>query len=669
MEIAAVKVMGAGKSGLEALPWFVKEFKEQGYSRLNPLGLDHDQGTIRKTIEDIKRVVGDDLGDQFCRPIHMEGGSADNLLNTINPEAYAGSGMADNPARIGAWCRAELQEHCNETLQEWIRYSREHRTDFNSPDDLFLVVIPYCPEGPTSGTIGMYLGAMLRQTFANVGKASQLLVCGVELCPPIIYGQNNGLGLAAANNLFRGYVARREMMQGVPITDKAEETECRNKCFDVNLVFDGGAELGTDISIEGVWLAMDRAAAQATALLFKGAANDGDVKEAVNMLKWKGGRWEVNLMHVVSDRKYSPVLRCHFYQRQLPWNSDQEWWRGASPENKRKEFVSVVGEMENDLRHEKNDDVKHWFDVIKARADRLSKLKPGRWDGIPGRGGKHAKEVQNRLEAVRSEGQKLYDDIQSLYPAGEKTKYPDEPYCVNVRLSDSIRRSIIKGEAPDAIAAMVGPTGQASLQNILKDQIAGRYLKRGDCDHLDHNSHAFFEQIMTVSVMKEDASTPGESSNWGLRPPDKDFKYCLAREHQGGAGSFGAMKYRMDAPLYWTPRELTYDVPVEYTLLVVARVREQDGFKDVYNYPKMEDYHGEITANESELKLRHHYYGVRPPQPDDDLWAEPSPGTEQAIDQEPEPLSGEEVTPGEQNVHQPNGTATAGTKPAEGANG
>ena len=680
MEIAAVKVMGAGKSGLEALPWFVKEFKERGYRRMSPLGLDHDQGTIRKTLDDIKRVVGEDLGDQVCRLIQMEGGPADNLLNTINPEAYAGSGMADNPARIGAWCRVELQERCNETLQEWIRYSREHRTDFNSPDDLLLVVVPYCPEGPTSGTIGMYLGAMLRKTFDAADWGSRLLVCGVELCPPIVYEQNKDLGLAAANNLFRGYVARQEMMRGVPTTANASDTEYRSKCFDVNLVFDGGAELGTDISIEGVWPAMDRAAAQATALLFKGAASNGDIKEGIDMLKWKGGRWELNLMHVVSDREYSPAVRCHLYRRRLPWNdsdSIQKWWHGLNPEQKRQEFIRSVEEMENDLRQEKNDEVKHWFNEIKAHADRLSELKPGRLDKIPGGGRKHAKAVQNRLETVRSVDQEVYDGIQNSDQAGNENKYPDEPYCVNVRLSGSIRRSIIEGESPDDIASMVGPTGRASLQNILKDQIARRYLKRGDCDHLEHNSHAFFEQITIVSVMNEDASKPGENPNWGLCPPDKDFKYCLSREHQGGAGSFGTMKYAMNAPLYWKPRELSHDIPVEYSILVAARVREQDGFKDVYNYQEMREHHDGIAARESDLKLYHHYYGIRPPQPGEDLWAEPA---EQAVDDdEAMPLNAEQgtdVPPSNGNEYRQilqergaNGVPVTGSKPADGVNG
>lgn len=670
MAIAAVKVVAAGKSGLEALPWFVKEFKGLGYRLLDPLGLDHDEDTIGQTLEYIKRVVGEDLDDKVCRRFQMESGPADYLLRNINPEAHK-RGMEDNPARIGAWCRAQLQDYCAETLREWNQDSREHRTAFAAHTDKLLVVIPYCPEGPTSGTIGMYLGAMLRETFTEAGRGGQLLVCGVELCPPIAYGHEGDLGIAASNNLFRGYIARQEVMRGVPTTVNVDDTDYR-KCFDINLVFDGGAELGTGVSIEGVWLAMDRAAAQATALLFKGAASDQDVMEAVNMLNWKGGRWELNLMHVVSDREYSPAVRCHLYRRRLPWNdsdSIQKWWHGLSPEQKRQEFVRSVDELENGLRQEKNDGVNRWFKEIKAYADRLSEMKPSRWDKFPGGGRKHAKEVQNLLDAVRSLDEEICKEIQSADNAGDKTKYPDEPYCVNVRLSDSIRRSIIEGEAPDAIAKMVGPGGQASLRGIFKEQIAERYLKRTDCDHLKYNSDAFFEQILTVSIMKEEASTPGESPNWGLRPSDKDIKYYLARKHQGAAGAFGAMKYAMKVPLYWKPRDLTYDIPVEYTLLVVARVREQDGFKDVYNYQKMEDHHGEIAAKESELKLYHHYYGVRPPQPGEDLWARPPLGTEQAVDQEPEPLSGEEVTPGEQNVHQPNGTATAGTKPAEGANG
>ena len=381
MAIAAVKVMASGKAGLEAMPYFVTEFIGQRYSCLPPLGLDHDETVISEAKRHTQELVGDkswannQAEPEICRRIEPDrNGRADFLLNTINPQSMD-AGLADSPARLAAWCRVQLQEICNDVFAEWTEYYNEYRPEGTSEADPLLVVIPYCPEGPTSGTIGMYLGAMLRKTFEQEGNGRRLLVCGVELCPPIDVSPSDELTYAAGRNVFRGYVARQEVRQGLPLGDQPDDTDYR-KCFDINLIFDGSAETEErGIRPAGVWRSMDRAAAQAAALLFKGAANDRDVMESVNMLKERGP-WEATLVHVVSDREYSPALRCQRYRRQLPWHSISDWWYGKGrTSDKKVEFINAIASMEPQIEQEPDDDIRHWFSEVKKHVSPLEGMK------------------------------------------------------------------------------------------------------------------------------------------------------------------------------------------------------------------------------------------------------------------------------------------------------
>ena len=60
MAIGAVRVMAAGKAGLESLPFFVDELLAQGIPQLAPWAIDHDQDEIDSLVSRTRgRVRGD----------------------------------------------------------------------------------------------------------------------------------------------------------------------------------------------------------------------------------------------------------------------------------------------------------------------------------------------------------------------------------------------------------------------------------------------------------------------------------------------------------------------------------------------------------------------------------------------------------------------------------
>ena len=61
----------------------------------------------------------------------------------------------------------------------------------------------------------------------------------------------------AVQNAFRGFVARQELLEGVPLSEKSDEDD-RFQCFDINIVFDGGTARSATTSREAAWGALDR---------------------------------------------------------------------------------------------------------------------------------------------------------------------------------------------------------------------------------------------------------------------------------------------------------------------------------------------------------------------------------------------------------------------------
>ena len=326
MAIGAARVMAAGKAGLESLPFFVDELMAQDIPQLAPWALDHSQDEIDKLhAMTQERVAGSwqSLFEIGISPpgIIMDTDTAPNrrLLQLENPLAAEATELADSPAQLGVWCRRQWREYCRDTERMWERYKA--RNGLTGSYHL-AVIIPFCPEGPTSGTVGMYMGAALRYHFAQAGKSDELVVWGIELCPPVTLGDPSQMDHLAVQNAFRGYVARQEVVQGVPLSGEAND-ETRHQPFDINIVFDGGtAKLATAAGLDPVWQAMDRAAAQVTSCLLNGAGG-GDIPEATVRLK-QGQRWNAHLTHVVSELSYEQASRYLTYQVTLPWHRDRE---------------------------------------------------------------------------------------------------------------------------------------------------------------------------------------------------------------------------------------------------------------------------------------------------------------------------------------------------------
>ncbi len=59
MAIGAVRVMAAGKAGLESLPYFVDEFLAQGVEQLAPWAIDHSDEDLVSRVNHSCRFIVD----------------------------------------------------------------------------------------------------------------------------------------------------------------------------------------------------------------------------------------------------------------------------------------------------------------------------------------------------------------------------------------------------------------------------------------------------------------------------------------------------------------------------------------------------------------------------------------------------------------------------------
>ena len=103
----------------------------------------------------------------------------------------------------------------------------------------------------------MYLGATMIDCCVN-DRRDDVIVWGIELCPPIP-GRLTG---DPARNVFRGYVAREEMLRGVPLSGSDPHDDDRKRCFHINIAFDGGYSPRPYTEEGDILPALDRAAAQ-----------------------------------------------------------------------------------------------------------------------------------------------------------------------------------------------------------------------------------------------------------------------------------------------------------------------------------------------------------------------------------------------------------------------
>ena len=620
---AATRVMAAGKAGLESLPYFVDELLAQGITQLAPWAADHNQEQIERlnnatqerragTWGKLYGIGASDLG------FHMqpEDAATQRLLREINP--HAENGLADSPAQLAVWCRGGIWQHCTDTFNLWERFKYDNGT--NSGEKL-AVVIPYCPEGPTSGTVGMYLGAALRKHFANLGLANELVVWGIELCPAIYTGEF--VAQADRDNAFRGYVARAELLQGVPLSKDDPDDKQFQQPFDINIVIDGGTTVTIHdlISDEDIWKALDRVAAQTTACLLNGAAG-GDVDESTNWLK-QGKRWNAYLAHVASELYYNSACRYLRYRVRLPWHRNPEVWNKTRPSPKKDALLRRIDEDVRPMRaREKDSAVREKIDLLVHSAEQLRSIK--KFLFLP-----RNKALREKLDQFIAEEKRFYEEICAQDYTPDRVTPKDDPFCINIGLPERLRREAnerwsAKG-SPDPIGDVLGVNGALSVRNKIEDLLA-KVLKRSDYRQ-DGNSQAEFEQIIGISI--EDRSRPADNEEF--RPGSAFLRDFINVAKQSNPSSLNALTYNLSEYLQisetqdnfpgplpkalgWRlPRHDDYDIPVEYSFLALARCRRDDGFSDVSTYEALKGHYDKITGDSDEWRMRARYYGVKPP--------------------------------------------------------
>ena len=635
MAIGAVRVMAAGKAGLESLPFFVDEMMAQGITQLAPWAADHSQDQIDELHAMTQSRVNGSWSRLFGVGISPPGTVMDTdtgpnrrLLQLVNPLAAEARGLADSPAQLGAWCRRRIWEYVRETEALWERYKAENGVTGSYH---LAVVIPYCPEGPTSGTVGMYLGAALRQYFSENGKANELMVWGIELCPPARIDNNktDDENDDPVGNAFRGYIARDELLKGVPLSDDNANDATLNNSFDINIVFDGGrAELAT-ASTSTVLQAIDRAAAQTTACLINGAAG-GDAAESDNRLL-QGARWNAHLAHVVSERYYGPASRYLRYHVALPWERDPEAWDSATIADRKRSFLYRI---DNDIKprigNEQDSAVKSHAENLVKCADEVRpiSLDANILEPFTRKRKNAEKAVAGWLNQAVSDDRLNYKEAQANSQDTEGRIIPKEDlFCINVVLPEMQRReaAVIERDnsVPGAISDILGDSGISQVRSRLSG-LCNKVLDRSDCDAITNNSDAFFDEIISISAENREIGR-----NEGFRPTRENLGYYLAADKRNTNGTFYEFSFDLNkvisAPaadddqstqpgsLKWKVNGVPYDVPVEYSILTLALVRKGDGFKDISTYDALKDNYEKIVGDREEWRKRARYYGVKPP--------------------------------------------------------
>ena len=628
---AATRVMADGKAGLESLPYFVDELLYQGITQLAPWAADHSteqiEGLGHETRErrdgpwqEIYGMGNGELGPGFV--MKADTAASSFLLNLVNPLAAKQSNLADNPAQLAAYCRLNMAQHCRDTLSLWDNFKQENGITENQQ---LAVVIPFCPEGPTSGTVGMYLGAALRRHFENLGRGNELVIWGIELCPPIDTDETGSLSMIALQNAFRGHVARQELQDGVPLTGDPHDDQ-RHSPFDIVIVFDGGATTAPTLPREIVWQALDRAAAQTTACLLNGAAG-GDVAESTNMLK-QGKRWNAYLNHVVSDSAYSSASRYLRYHVRLPWNRDPAAWERESSETKKKAFLERIKEIRPLLDKEKDASVKEMVKGLIRRAEEVDAIKSDNaFVKLFTRDAQAKKDTELVLDYAMDEDRRAYQETHSASAAPAKIIPKSDPFCVNIALPEELRRKFAERmRDSDVSTPITDLLGTAGILNV-RERIQKHFqdvLERSDSQSPDINSQAFFENIIAISI--EDRGNANR--NEGLRPTREFLSYFIEASHHDKSGAFNPLSYdlhdkiRSSGPddanqpkaLWWQPaRDVHYDIPVEYSFLALARCRAEDGFRDISAHDALQRRHDELVADLELWRENARYYGVKPP--------------------------------------------------------
>ncbi len=612
----ATRVMAAGRAGLESLPYFVNAFLEQGITQLAPWAADHSSEQIdilnknarrNQSWEKIHGLGNSDLGV----PIETDSNAAQRLLSRVNPIALQNSNqIADNPARLAAWCRLRLKQHCRDTVELWdkLKYSRGL-----SDNQQLAVVIPYCAEGPTSGTVGIYLGAALRKHFEEIGRKEELVVWGIELCPPLYEDNSGQLDESGVQHAFRGHVARDELLQGVQTGPRPDEDDDLTLPFDINIALDGGSANIAVQSMEDIWQALDRAAAQATACLINGAGGD-DVSESTSRLE-QGKRWNSYLVHVVSEKDYNPVSRYLDYRVNLPWIRSVKAWGNASTRDRGKAFLRRTDEMRSRLLEEPNPSVQNDVEQLLKRADELREAqREKRFFGLI-RGNKVHEEAI--MEYAEDDDHRAYERyLKDDTPPPEIVPRTD-PFCVNIALPDELRQQIAKQHRDTdeafSIADLLGANGTLKVRGQI-ESILQSVLERSDCAPLDIDAQGNYVAIIAISMINRS----GGRNNDGLLPSQEFLQDFMGPEERKMDANFNPMSFDLSdkTALQWLPEGSDHDVTVDHSFLILARCRTEDDFKDVSTYDDLAKYYNEVVSDARSWQESARYYGVKLP---DDL--------------------------------------------------
>ena len=629
MVMGAARVMAAGKAGLESLPIFVDELMTQGIEQLAPWAADHLELSGGKT--DLQRLQEKtksrkaewkgifELGGSTPGIEMQVGGIAVKvLLGRINPRAVDDAiQLADSPAQLAAWCRLNINQHCLDTYEMWERFKA--MKGYVGESHHLAVVIPYCTEGPTSGTVAMYLGAALRQYFRNKGKAGELVVWGIEICPSL-QGIESG-------NKFRGYVAREELLRGVPLSKDGND-ETLHTPFDVNIVFDGGAEKGMS-SEDYLHEALDRAAAQGTACLLNGAAGNA-ATESLSRLK-QGGRWSAFLKHVVSERSHGDASRYLSYQVALPWHRDRGEWDNASTVGKRDAFLRRIDcDIKPRIGHERNSFVKSEINSLIGLAEDIRRISlEKKWTDFLFK--THRNAVDEVAELLK---QAVREDENSCALAFEQDPSPDDitfsvaPFCLNLKLPAESRRDAARNfrdrKSATPVVEMVGNGGMIALRASLITRCE-EALKRPDCDPMQMESSAFFDTIIATSI--GDWSKEAKKLEFS---EEQSLPFLLARDRKKFEDTYLNLDFDLAEVMLsqalgrpddsqqtkafkWRLNHLDYFIPVEYTFLVLGSVQEGQGFRDITTYQDLADIYNTIVGEWNVWRYYAKYYGVKPP--------------------------------------------------------
>lgn len=623
--------MAAGKAGLDSLPYFVDELMVQGIRQLAPWAGDHSE----EQIEELRKVT-QDRRDGNWKTLHSIG-NADpgykmeldldanrRLVERVNPLAAQASGLADSPAQLAAWCRRQIWQHCRDTVELWDRFRYDNGVTGNAQ---LAVVIPLCPEGPTSGTVGMYLGAALRKHFADLNRQDQLVVWGIELCPPLVTTSAGDFDALGTQSAFRGYVARQELLRGVPLSESTDDDNYQQP-FDINLVFDGGTiTRSTTSSTEDIWKAMDRAAAQTTACLLNGAAG-GDGDETARWLK-QARRWNAFMVQVVSERSYGNACRYLSYQVNLPWHRDRaEWDRTKTSQQKDAFLRRIDRDLLPRLKDEKNPAVKERIQWLVDTAEEARNVK---WDqmaivkNLSGR----EKKIQGLLQDAISGDEHRYSETCKENPAPEIITPKIDPFCLNIDMPEGLRREAAvymrDHSLQRPIAEVLGTNGVAAVRRRI-EELCSQVLSRSDCRSSDIDSQARFEQIVSLSITDLDKSR----ENLSFRPSREFLRDFISADSREDSGCYSELSHDLSVKmrptsqgndddslqtktLGWNVKGIDYDIPVEYGFLVLARVRQEDGFRDVSTYDVLKEEYDKLTANRERWREHARYYGCKPP--------------------------------------------------------